>query len=121
MVEDVAGTAAFYIRHLAFAPLFEADWYVHLQAKGDPGVNLAILQGDHETIPEAARGRASGLLLNFEVEDVDTLYDEAIAAMAPEGSYGSFELKLAAGRRVFEAIKDGTADPSTYRKFTPEG
>ncbi len=83
MVDDVAGTTAFYIRHLAFEPLFEADWYVHLQAKGDPGVNLAILQGDHETIPEAARGRASGILLNFEVEDVDALYDEAIAAGLP--------------------------------------
>lgn len=58
-----------------------------------------------------------------ELEDAEDgrLYDEAIAAMAPEGSYGSFELKLAAGRRVFEAIKDGTADRSTYRKLTPEG
>ena len=83
MVEDVAGTAAFYIRHLAFAPLFEADWYVHLQVKGDPGVNLAILQSHHETIPEVARGRASGLLLNFEVEDVDALYEMAIAAGLP--------------------------------------
>lgn len=83
MVEDVAGTAAFYIRYLSFAPLFEADWYVHLQAKGDPNVNLALLRGDHETIPEAARGRASGILLNFEVEDVDALYDEAVAAGLP--------------------------------------
>lgn len=83
MVDEVAATAAFYVRHLAFEPLFAAEWYVHLQAKGDPSVNLAILQGDHETIPEAARGRALGILLNFEVEDVDALYDEAIAAGLP--------------------------------------
>ena len=37
-------------------------------------VNLAILSGDHETIPETGRGRAAGILLNFEVDDVDAVY-----------------------------------------------
>ncbi|MGJ5181492.1 VOC family protein [Bradyrhizobium oligotrophicum] len=83
MADDVAGTAAFYVRHLAFQPLFEADWYVHLKSTRDPAVNLAILRGDHATIPEVARGRASGVLLNFEVEDVDTMHAEAVAAGLP--------------------------------------
>jgi len=83
MVEDVAATAAFYVRHLSFRPLFEADWYAHLQSTNEPAVNLAILQGDHETIPDGARGRACGVLLNFEVEDVDAVYDEAVAAGLP--------------------------------------
>lgn len=55
-----------------------------------------------------------------EIDDARA-YDEAVAAMAPEGKYATFELKLAAGRRVLEAIKDGSADPSTHRKLTPEG
>lgn len=63
-----------------FRALFEADWYVHLQSTSDPAVNLAILQGDHETIPEVARGRASGVILNFEVEDVDAAHEAAVAA-----------------------------------------
>lgn len=79
MVADVAATAAFYVRHFGFRPLFEADWYVHLQFRDDPNVNLAILDGAHATIPEAARGRASGLLLNFEVADVDAAYARAVA------------------------------------------
>lgn len=83
MVDDVAATAAFYVRHLSFRPLFEADWYIHLQSSVDPAVNLAILKGDHETIPEQARGHASGVLLNFEVEDVDTLYALAVADGLP--------------------------------------
>jgi catechol 2,3-dioxygenase-like lactoylglutathione lyase family enzyme len=82
MVEDVAATVAFYV-NLQFLPLFEADWCVHLQSTSDPAVNLAILQGDHETIPDLARGRASGILLNFEVEDVDAVYARAVAAGLP--------------------------------------
>jgi uncharacterized glyoxalase superfamily protein PhnB len=83
MVEDVSTTAAFYIRHFGFKPLFEADWYAHLQSTKDPAANLAILQGDHETIPEQSRGRASGILLNFEVEDVDAVHSAAVAAGLP--------------------------------------
>lgn len=83
MVGDVAATAAFYSRHLAFRPVFEADWYVHLQGFDDPRVNLAILSGDHDTIPEEGRGRAGGVLLNFEVEDVDALYARMVAEGLP--------------------------------------
>jgi uncharacterized glyoxalase superfamily protein PhnB len=76
MTDDVAGLSAFYQAHFRFKPLFESDWYVHLQSAEDEGVNLAILSGDHATIPEAGRGRAAGLLLNFEVADVDAVYEE---------------------------------------------
>ena len=70
---DVAETAAFYCRHFRFAPLFQTDWYVHLQSADDPAVNLAILQQGHSSIPDPQPGPATGLLLNFEVEDVDAL------------------------------------------------
>ena len=71
-VADVAATAAFYRAHFRFMPLFEANWYIHLQSAEDPSVNLAILDAGHETIPEPARGTHSGgVLLNFEVDDVD--------------------------------------------------
>ncbi|MBP0579095.1 VOC family protein [Labrys sp. LIt4] len=75
MTKQVAATAAFYVEHLGFRILFEADWYVHLQSEADETVNLAVLDGDHHTIPEQTRGgQAGGLLLNFEVDDVDTEY-----------------------------------------------
>ncbi len=83
MTNDVTGTAAFYIRHFGFEALFSADWYVHLQSKTDDHVALAVLDGRHETIPEAARGKAAGLLLNFEVEDPDALHAEFAAAGLP--------------------------------------
>ncbi|ODT14277.1 MAG: glyoxalase [Mesorhizobium sp. SCN 65-12] len=84
MTHDVAGTAAFYTSHLRFKPLFESDWYVHLQSTEDESVNLGIVGADHETIPEQARGKASqGLLINFEVEDPDAVHERIVAAGLP--------------------------------------
>jgi catechol 2,3-dioxygenase-like lactoylglutathione lyase family enzyme len=83
MTGDVAGTKAFYVTHLSFKPLFESDWYVHLQSTEDRRVNLGIVQGDHETIPEEGRGRTSGLLINFEVKNPDAVYERVTAAGLP--------------------------------------
>jgi uncharacterized glyoxalase superfamily protein PhnB len=80
MTERVAETARFYEDHFRFACLFRSDWYVHLQSSEDANVNLAILDGDHATIPAAARGgRATGVLLNFEVGNADVEYERVLA------------------------------------------
>ncbi|MEM6694308.1 MAG: VOC family protein [Pseudomonadota bacterium] len=71
--DAVAKTAEFYKRHFGFRAAFEADWYVHLQSAADPAVNLAVVQADHGTIPEASRGATQGMILNFEVDDVDAI------------------------------------------------
>ncbi|EKF43701.1 glyoxalase/bleomycin resistance protein/dioxygenase [Nitratireductor indicus C115] len=83
MTEDVGRTASFYCEHFGFRALFESDWYVHLQSSGNEAINLAVLNGDHETIPASGRGLTSGLLLNFEVEDVDAVYDRLSQAGLP--------------------------------------
>lgn len=83
MTDDVAGTSKFYQDHFRFRPTFESDWYIHLQSSENEKVNVAILQGDHETVPEQARGRVSGLILNFETDDVDAEYALAQAANLP--------------------------------------
>jgi hypothetical protein len=81
MTNDVAGTAGFYQAHFGFTPLFTSEWYVHLQLAGNPAVNLAVLDGRHETIPASARGQvAGGMLLNFEVDDPDAIHDRLAAA-----------------------------------------
>lgn len=83
MTTDVAASAAFYQTHFGFVPLFANDWYVHLQLQGDPSVNLALLDGQHSTIPPSGRGRAAGMLLNFEVDDPDAIHDRLKAAGLP--------------------------------------
>lgn len=75
MTPDVAATAAFWCRHFGMRALFAADWYVHLQSPDDKRINLGIVDASHPTVPAPARGRAAGgLLLNFEVDDVDAVY-----------------------------------------------
>lgn len=81
--DDVEGTTAFYVDNFRFRIMFESDWYTHLQSTEDDGVNLAVLQGDHETIPEQGRGTVKGMILNFEVEDVDIEYERSRAAGLP--------------------------------------
>ncbi len=78
--DDVEGTAEFYKTHFGFVSRFDSDWYIHLQSETDEHVNLAILQHDHETIPAAGRGKTSGVILNFEIDDVDAEYDKIKAA-----------------------------------------
>ena len=67
-VRDVAATAAFYIQHFGFAPVFESDWYVQLRG-GDRQNELAIIGFDHESIPPAGRQPTSGLILSLEAAD----------------------------------------------------
>lgn len=81
--DDVAATKAFYVDNFRFAVSFDADWYCHLQSSEDPTVNVAILKGDHETIPAEARGTVGGLILNFEVEDVDAEFQRVQDAGLP--------------------------------------
>ncbi|MBN9515516.1 MAG: VOC family protein [Alphaproteobacteria bacterium] len=79
--DDVAGTVAFWERHFGLRRVFESDWYVHLVGDGQARPNLAILDCRHETIPVAFRGKkASGLLVNLEVADVDAEFAKAQAA-----------------------------------------
>lgn len=81
--DDVEGTAEFYKSHFGFVSRFDSDWYIHLQSEQDEHVNLAILQHDHETIPEVGRGKTSGVILNFEIDDVDGEYNRMKTAGVP--------------------------------------
>jgi catechol 2,3-dioxygenase-like lactoylglutathione lyase family enzyme len=87
--DKVAETTAFYVEHFGFTVTFEADWYVSLRRDGDddgPSYELAILDASHPTIPEGYRTPVAGLLLNFEVDDVDAEYKRLVqtAGLAPK-------------------------------------
>lgn len=79
MTDRVADTAAFYIEHFGFERVFEADWYVSLKLSGSSTpFELAILDASHSTVPENFRTGVKGLILNFEVDDVDAEYERLI-------------------------------------------
>lgn len=69
--DKIEETRDFYVKHLDFEVTFEADWYVSLRR---PGYELALVDAAHPTIPESGRRPVAGLILNFEVSDVDAEY-----------------------------------------------
>jgi catechol 2,3-dioxygenase-like lactoylglutathione lyase family enzyme len=87
--DKVSETTAFYVEHFGFTVVFEAEWYVSLRRDRNdrgPSYELAILDHSHPTIPEGYRKPVAGLLLNFEVEDVDAEYERLVeaAGLAPK-------------------------------------
>jgi catechol 2,3-dioxygenase-like lactoylglutathione lyase family enzyme len=64
----------FYTKYFGFQVVFDAGWYASLKRPGEPPFELGILSDDHETIPDGFRQPVRGLILNFEVDDVDAEY-----------------------------------------------
>ena len=82
--DKIAESKAFYVEHFPLEATFESDWYVSLKSTGERPFELALLEPNHETIPEAFhRTFSGGLIINFEVEDVDAVYEQFKAAGVP--------------------------------------
>lgn len=82
-VGDLQASKRFYTTHFGFVPVFDSDWYVHLTMPPQGDINLALLDPSHPSVPEGLGATARGLLLNFEVADVDAEYDRLRAAGLP--------------------------------------
>lgn len=82
--EDLAASTDFYTTHFGFEITFKADWYVSLNRPGEPSYELALLNPHHETVPAGYRRPVAGLLLNFEVDDVDAEYDRLVTTAGLE-------------------------------------
>jgi catechol 2,3-dioxygenase-like lactoylglutathione lyase family enzyme len=77
--QHVAAIRDFYVKYFGFEITFEADWYVSLKLNQHPRqYELALVDYAHPTMPEAFRKPVQGLILNFEVEDVDAEYARLI-------------------------------------------
>jgi catechol 2,3-dioxygenase-like lactoylglutathione lyase family enzyme len=74
-VPDVVASADFLMEHFTFKEVMAADGFVSL-SRDDAGFNLIFLRTGLSTFkPEYLQGRrADGLLVIFEVEDVDGEY-----------------------------------------------
>ncbi len=84
LINDVAKSKEFYTTHFPFEVTFDTDWYVSLRTQAEPAFELALLDANHPTIPQNFRtAYQSGLILNFEVDDVDAVYEKFVAAGLP--------------------------------------
>ena len=87
--DQIAVSRDFYTSHFEFDIVFEADWYVSLRSRSNPAYELALLDYRHSSLPEAYRQPARGVLINFEVTDVDEIYTQ----LTDSGLPMIFELK----------------------------
>ena len=60
----------FYVKHFGFQLVYESDWYIELVAPGLPTAGVSF------TLPQREAGEffSKGLILSFEVADVDAEY-----------------------------------------------
>ncbi|MEU5410461.1 VOC family protein [Nocardia asteroides] len=80
---EIAASRDFYTRWFGFEITFEADWYVSLRRPGrdgEPAYELALLDPTHPTIPAGFGKPVQGLVLNFEVDDVDAEWARLVEA-----------------------------------------
>ena len=84
---NIQDSKSFYLRYLPFELTFESEWYVSLRttASGDRGgqFELALLDYTHTSAPEGFRRETRGLILNIEIDDVDSVYGDFKAAGLP--------------------------------------
>ncbi|WP_309112187.1 VOC family protein [Saccharothrix sp.] len=78
--DDIAATRDFYALLFGMTTVFENDWYVQLQAPTPPHPQIGVVQRDHGSVPEGHRNRPAGTLIAIEVDDVDTVHKNAVAA-----------------------------------------
>lgn len=76
--DHIAEARDFYTKWLGFEITFEADWYISLRRPGTVSYELALLDYTHETVPAAYRKPVQGLLLNFEVDNVDAEWERLV-------------------------------------------
>ena len=70
---NIEVTRNFIKKYFNFKETFVSDWYISLKHKNN--FEIAIIDKNHETIPERFRQQSKGIILNFEVEDVDKIYE----------------------------------------------
>jgi uncharacterized glyoxalase superfamily protein PhnB len=80
---DVSSACAFFQQHLGFVPGYVTDWYIHLVHPAHPTAAVGLIAKNHETTPAEARVSAAGLILSFEVENVDAVHARLKETGAP--------------------------------------
>jgi uncharacterized glyoxalase superfamily protein PhnB len=103
-VDDVETTARFYEKQLGFTRTFSSDWYIQLRAASDEPFEIAVIRHDHDSIPAAAQGPSSRVILSFYVDDA--------AAEAAKLEAAGVEIVQALRDEVFGQRHFIAADPN---------
>jgi catechol 2,3-dioxygenase-like lactoylglutathione lyase family enzyme len=77
--DDVAASRDFYVSLFGFRVAFEIAWYVQLQSRADPRLQLAFVKRDHASVPAGFGAPPRGVLVTIETQDVDAVHARARA------------------------------------------
>ncbi len=86
LCSDVQAARDFYVQHLDLEVNADIGWFVGLQRRDRPRetFELSLCEAGHPSIPPAFDGTATrGLVLAFEVESVDAVFEHLEAASVP--------------------------------------
>ncbi len=73
--DKLAKTVNFYEDFFDFYPIFETEDHVIMQRGGDVKTQIAIVDINHESLPDGFRKVTTGLMLNFPVDDIQKSYE----------------------------------------------
>jgi catechol 2,3-dioxygenase-like lactoylglutathione lyase family enzyme len=75
--DDLDATKRFYVELLGFDLVYDSDWFIDLQAPGNPLLEIAVWRADHELVPPGLAGPPKGVMIDVVVDDVDRIYAAA--------------------------------------------
>lgn len=97
--DDLGACKAFYTELFAFELVFDSNWFVQLRAR-ETGLELGLIDRQHPVTPKEARGEAGGGYLTLVVDEVESIYREALEKGQPilappaDTAYGQRRLLL---------------------------
>lgn len=117
--ERIPETHHFYRDHFGFKTTFEVDWYVSLRRPGPMAYELGLLDPTNPSVPEGYRLPVQGLILNFEVEDVDAEWRRLVVegGLEPEQTLRSEDF----GQRHFIVADPSGVLVDVITPIAPEG
>ena len=79
LCKDLSSSVAFYRQLLDLETTYESDWYVTLSPKGQPQIEIGLIDQVSQFTPRHAWGMHEGTYLTFVVDDVFEVLDRARA------------------------------------------
>jgi predicted enzyme related to lactoylglutathione lyase len=80
-VQDVGSSISFYSSLLDLDVIVDHGWYAELGAGGQ--TLIAFVRSGHETVPAITATHPRGVVLTFEVDDIEAVYANAVALSSP--------------------------------------
>lgn len=79
LCKDLTDSTGFYKQLFGLETVYDSDWFVVLSPKGQPNVQIGLIDQMSQFTPRHAWGMHEGTYLTFEVDDVFDVMDRARA------------------------------------------